>query len=214
MNKFRLHQLAPLTGILAVVLLIVSLTAIGMNDYLPSIDSIVAFLENNSAQASTYLYLGLLASFLMVWFAGTMSSAIAFGEGDTKRLARISFGGGLATGIVMAVTFAMTSAAIDRAGSAGGISREGATTLYDMRSSLVGGALPVTLALFTGAAGAAIMHSGSFPAWFGWLGVLAALFSLSPVGYLGQILPMIWLATASVWLFVRGLSARAIGVEV
>jgi hypothetical protein len=210
MNKFRLSQLAPLTGIVAVVLLIVSLTTIGMNNYLPSVDSIVTFLEDNAAQMGTWVYIGLLAAFLMVWFAGSLSSAIDTGEGDTNRLARITFGGGLATGIVIAITFAMTSAAADRAGSAGGgISPEGAPTLYDLRSSLVGGALPFTLSLFAGAAGAAIIRSGRFPAWFGWLGVLAALASLSPVGYLGQVVPMIWLAIVSVWLFVRGLSAEA-----
>jgi len=209
MNKFRLSQLAPLTGIVAVALLVVSLTTIGMNNYLPPVDSVVAFLDDNAAQMGTWVYIGLLSAFLMVWFAGSMSSAIDTGEGDTGRLARIAFGGGLATGIVMAVTFAMTSAAADRAGSAAGISREGATTLYDLRSSLTGAALPFALALFAGAAGAAIIRSGRFPMWFGWLGVLAALASLSPIGYLGQIGPMIWIAIASVWLFVQGLSAGA-----
>jgi len=207
MNKFRLSQLAPLSGVAAVALLIVGLTMTGMNNYLPSVDSIVAFLEDNSAQLGTWVYAGLLAAFLMVWFAGSVSTVIDTGEGDVGRLARIAFGGGLATGIVMAITFAMTSAASDRAGSLGGISPEGATTLYDLRSSLVGGALPASLALFAGAAGAAIIRSGGFPAWFGWLGILAALASVSPVGYLGQVVPMIWLAIASIWLFMRGLSA-------
>jgi len=212
MNKFRLSQLAPLTGIVAVALLIVSLTTIGMNNYLPSVDSLVAFLDDNAAQMGTWVYIGLLAAFLMVWFAGSLSSAIDTGKGDAGRLARVAFGGGLATGIVMAVTFAMTSAAADRAGSAGGgISPEGATTLYDLRSSLVGAALPFTLALFAGAAGAAIIQSRKFPAWFGWLGVLAALASLSPVGYLGQVVPMIWLAIASIWLFVQEMSTGATG---
>ena len=209
MNKFRLSQLAPLTGFVAVTLLIVSLTMVGLNNYLPSVDSIVAFLDDNAAQMGTWVYIGLLSAFLMVWFAGSMSSTIDTGEGDAGRLAQITFGGGLATGIVMAITFAMTSAAADRAGSAAGISREGATTLYDLRSSLTGAALPFALALFAGAAGVAMIRSGKFPAWFGWLGVLAAVASLSPVGYLGQIGPMIWLAIASVWLFVRGLSTGA-----
>lgn len=209
MNKFRLSQLAPLTGIVAVTLLVSSLTAVGLNNYLPSVDYIFTFLDDNAAQMGTWVYVGLLAAFLMVWFAGSVSSAIDTGEGDTGRLARIAFGGGLATGIVMAITFAMTSAAMDRASNArSGISPEGATTIYDLRSSLIGGALPFALALFAGAAGTAIIRSGRFPAWFGWLGILAALASMSPIGYLGQVMPMIWLAIASVWLFIRGLSVE------
>jgi hypothetical protein len=208
-NKFRLSQLAPLTGIVSVALLIVGLTTIGMNDYLPSVDRVVAFLNDKAAQMGTWVYLGLLSAFLMVWFAGSVSSASDSGEGDAGRLARIAFGGGLAAGIVLALTFAMTSAAADRASSAGGISPEGATTLYDLRSSLVGAALPISLALFAGAAGAAILRNKVFPAWLGWLGVLAALAALSPVGYLGQVGPMLWIAIASIWLSVRGLSAGA-----
>jgi len=209
MNKFRLSQLAPLTGIAAVALLIGSLTTIGMNNYLPSVDSVFTFLNDNASQMGIWIYAGLLSAFLMVWFAGSVSSAIDTGKDNVGQLVRITFGGGLATGIVMAAIFAMTSAATDRAGSVGGISAEGAITLYDLRSSLVGAALPFTLALFTGAAGGAIIRSSRFPAWFGWLGVLAAIASLSPVGYLGQVVPMIWIAIASIWLFMRGLAGGA-----
>jgi len=213
MDKFRLSKLTPLTGLTAVALLIVSLTKIGMNNYLPSVDSVVTFLDDNAAQLGSWVYIGLLAAFLMVWFAGSVSSAVDTGDGNTERLARIAFGGGLATGIVMAITFAMTSAASDRAGIAGGgISPEGAITLYDLRSSLMGTALPLTLALFAGAAGAAIIQSDRFPSWFGWLGLLAALASLSPIGYLGQVVPMIWLSIASVWIFIQGFSGRTEGV--
>jgi len=207
MTNSRFKQLAPLTGILAVALLILGLTKIGMNNYLASVDSIVTFLDDNASHMGTWVYIGLLAAFLMVWFAGSMSSAVDTGDGETGRLARITFGGGLGTGIITAITFAMTSAASDRASVAvGSISPEGATTLYDLRSSLVGTALPLTLALFAGAAGAAIIQSDRFPRWFGWLGVLAALASISPIGYLGQVVPMIWLAIASVWLFIQGMS--------
>jgi hypothetical protein len=196
-----------LTGIVAVALLIVGLTTGSMNDYLPSVDRIVAFVSDRAGQSAVGNYLGTLSTFLLMWFAGSVSSALDTGEGDSRRLAQIALGGGLACGLVAAVTFAMASASMGRAGSAAGISAEGATTLYDLRSSLIGETLPLTMALFVGAASAAILRNKVFPAWFGWLGVLAALASLSPVGYIGQLGPMVWIAIASVWLFVKGLSA-------
>lgn len=204
MSKFRLSQLAPLTGIVAVVLLILGLSMVGMNEYLPSVDQATAFLKNNAHEKGIWDYLGLVSSAFMVWFAGSMSSAVDTGEGDAGRLARITFGGGLAVGIVVAVAFATTVAAADR--SASGISPEEAVTMYDLRSGLTGAALPVSLGLFSGAAGAAIIRSGRFPAWFGWLGVLAGLAALSPFGYILQVGPLAWIAIVSVWLFVRGLA--------
>jgi len=207
MNKFRLNRLTPLTGLAAIALLIMTLTKIGMNDYLPSNEKITAFLDDHVGQMGIWVYVGLLASFLMVWFAGGLSSDLEKGNSNIGHLTRIAFGGGLATGIVMAIIFAIASAAFDRASVAGGgISPEGATTLYDLQSSLAGTALPLSLALFAGAVGVSIIQSNRFPLWFGWFGVLAALTSLSPIGYLGQVVPMIWLAIASVWLFIQGLS--------
>lgn len=92
-------------------LLRLGLTIVGMNDYLPSVDRIVSFLNDNAGEMGTWVYLGLLSAVSMVWFAGSVSSAIDTGEGDAGRLVRIAFGGGLATGIVTAITFAMTSEA-------------------------------------------------------------------------------------------------------
>jgi hypothetical protein len=207
MNKFRISQLAPLTGIVAMVLLLLGLIMVGLNEYLPSADQATAFLNNNAHLMGVWDYLGLLSSVFMVWFAGSLSSTLDTGEGDAGRLARIAFGGGLAAGIVVAITFATTVAAADRAASIGGVSPEQAITMYDLRSSLTGAALPVSLGLFAGAAGAAIIRSDRFPAWFGWLGIVAGLAAVSPFGYYLLIVAQVWIAVTSVWLFVRGLSA-------
>lgn len=96
---------------------------VGMNEYLPSVDQATAFL-NNAHEKGIWDYLGLMSSAFMVWFAGSLSSAVDTGEGDAGRLARISFGGGLMVGIVVAITFATTVAAADRTATAGGVSPE------------------------------------------------------------------------------------------
>jgi hypothetical protein len=192
---------------------------VGPNEYMPSAEQVTTFLNNNAHQMGSlwdYLgwdYLGLVSSVFIIWFAASVSSAVDTGEGDAGRLAHLTFGGGLAVGIVVAISFAMIMAAADRSASASGISPEEALTVVDLRGSLTGAALPVSLALFAGAAGAAIIRSRRFPAWFGWLGVLAALAALSPFGYILLVGPLAWIAIASVWLFMRGLSASTAGRE-
>lgn len=208
MNRFRLSQVASLTGILSVALQIgVSLVIFMKTDYLPGADDIVTFLSGSGEQSYVWPYLGMLGAFMMMWFAGCLSSAIDIGGGELERLKLITLGGGLATGSVMAVTFAVTSVSLARAGTAAGISPAGATTLYDLQGSLFGQALPVTMAVFVGGASAAILRNKAFPMWFGWLGVLAALGALSPIGYSLALGSMAWIAVASVWLFVRGVPA-------
>ena len=113
----------------------------------------------------------------------------------------------MASGLVLVAAFAVRSAAIGRAGAAGGISPEGAVTLLDLWGALMGEALPVSLAILVGAAAAASIRTAAFPAWFGWLSVLVALVSISPVGYIGQIAALVWMIMVSIWLFARGASS-------
>lgn len=207
MNNSRLNQMAPLTGVVATVLIVLAETLVSTGGYLPPADKIVAALNGSGSRASVGTYLGALSAFFLIWFAGSLRSALHEREGGAGRLSEVAFGGGVAAGLTLAIAFAVASAAIGRAGSPGSISPEGAVTLHDLRSALLGEALPLSLAVLVGASAAASIRTAVFPIWFGWVGVLAALASLSPVGYLGQIAALVWVATVSIWLSARKISA-------
>jgi hypothetical protein len=208
MNNSRLSQWAPLTGVVAAVLIVLGGIMTGMGDYLPPANEVVASLVNNS-NAPFGVYLGELSAFFLFWFAGSLRSALHEQENEAGQISTVAFGGGVAAGVVLLVVFASASAALGRAGALGGISTEGAVTLHELRSALLGEALPVSLAIMVGAAALAAFYTKAFPAWFGWLSGVVALICLSPIGFAGQIAALVWIAAVSIWLAVRRMSKTA-----
>ncbi len=206
MNNSRLERLAPLTGAVSVVLMIVGTVLIGAYDYLPPADDIVDFLNANYTRASIGGYLGTISAFFLIWFAGSVHSALRERESGAGRLSMVAFGGGVAGGISLAATFAVMTAAAQRAGVGGGISPEEAVTLSDLWGALGGLVVPVTLAAFIGATAIVSLRAGVFPTWFGWASGLIALGLLSPLGYLFAALSPLWVLVVSIWLYARGAS--------
>ena len=203
MNASSLERLAILSGVAWFALLMLGALIIGLYDYLPTAESVVDSLTDNSSQVSIGGYIGGISAFFLIWFAGSLRSALAEREGGQGRLSGVAFGGAVATALALAASFSILSIAAQRAGADGGISSVEAITLYDLWSGITGLVVPITLAVLIGASGVVSLRTGMFPTWFGWLSVAVALGSLSPVGYFGQIAAMVWVLTVSVWLYVR-----------
>lgn len=209
MKSSRFEQLETLSGAVSVGLLILAVVLVGIYDYLPPADRVADFLSANSTRVMTGGYLGALGAFFLVWFAGSLRSALREREGAPGRLSEVAFGGGVAAGVALVTGFATLTIAAERAGVGGGISAEGAVTLYDLWSGIAGLVLPISLAVLVGAAAVVSLRRAMFPAWFGWVSAVVALASLSPVGYLGQILAVVWVLAVSVWLYAWGASSTA-----
>jgi hypothetical protein len=193
-----------LTGLVFVALLVLGTALVGAYDYLPPADEIVDLLSNNSLRVSAGGYFGGISAFFLIWFAGSVRSALRQHEGGTERLTSLAFGGGVASGVAVATVFAIMLIAAQRAGAPGGIGTDGAVASYDLWSGLGGLVIPVTFAVFVGATAVASLRTGVFPAWLGWLSTVLALGLLSPVGYLFAVLALAWVAAVSIWLYARG----------
>jgi hypothetical protein len=147
---------------------------------------------------------GSMAAFFLIWFAGSVRSALLKREGGDGQLATVSFGGGLAASVALGISFIGIFAAGLRAGAPGGITPIGAVAMYDFWGQLTGQLFAIFMALFIGATAVVSLRSGLFPAWFGWVSVVVAVGLLSPFAYVVLALAMIWVLVVSIWLFVKG----------
>lgn len=80
-------------------------------------------------------------------------------------------------------------------------------TLNDLSGAFQGGLYGIALAVMIGATAVVSLRHKAFPSWFGWVSALLTLILLSPFGYVGLYVSVLWLAGASIWLYMRGRSS-------
>jgi hypothetical protein len=205
-NESRLERLAPLTGLVSVVLIILGAVVISNYDYLPPAEKVADFLNSNPTRVSTGAYLASISAFFLIWFAGSVYSALREREGGTGRLSMVAFGGGVAAAAAMGISFTAILSAGLRAGAPGGITPIGAVTMFDFWGQVMGQMFAISLAVFIGATAVVSIRTAVFPAWFGWVSALVAFGLLTPVAYFVLALAVVWLIVVSIWLYFRGTS--------
>jgi hypothetical protein len=201
-----LEKLAPLTGVIAVVLLGAGAALFGVYDYLPPAERLQETLSDNAGTVTIGGYLGSISAFFLIWFAGSVFSALREREGGARRLSAVAFGGGVASGIALAIGFSAIIASGARAGAEGGITPVEAVTMYDLYSQVLGQGFAVTMAVFIGATAVVSLRTAMFPAWFGWASALIAVGLLTPIAYIVLAAVLVWLIVVSIWLYRRGAS--------
>ena len=80
----------------------------------------------------------------------------------------VAFGGGVASGVTLAIGFSAILASGARAGTEGGITPVEAVTMYDLYGQILGQGFAITMAVFIGATGVVSLRTAIFPKWFGW----------------------------------------------
>jgi hypothetical protein len=206
MNSSRLERLAPLTGLVSVVLLIIGAVVISNYDYLPSAEKVANFLNGDPTRVSTGAYIASISAFFFIWFAGSVRSALIKQEGGTGRLSTVAFGGGVAAAAALGISFTAIISAGLRASAPGGISPIGAVTMFDFWGQIMGQMFAICLAVLIGATAVVSLRTGFFPAWFGWVSGLVAFGLLTPFAYFILAFAVVWLLVVSIWLYIRGAS--------
>ena len=204
MKGSRFERLAPLTGVVSVVLFVVGAVVISNYDYLPPAEKVADFLNGNPTRISTGAYLSSISAFFLIWFAGSVRSALIVKEGGTGRLSTVAFGGGVAAAAAMGISFTAIMSAGLRAGAPGGITPVGAVTMFDFWGQIAGQMFAICLAVFIGATAVVSIRRDVFPTWFGWVSALVATGLLTPFAYFILFFAVVWLVVVSIWLYVRG----------
>lgn len=206
MDGSRLERLAPLTGVVSVVLFLVGAVVISNYDFLPPAEKVADYLNSNPTRVYVGAYLASISGFFLIWFAGSVYSALREREGGTGRLSMIAFGGGVASAVALGIAFTSILSAGLRAGAPGGITPVGAVTMFDFWGQIAGQMFAISLAVFIGATAVLSIRTDVFPAWFGWVSVLVAFGLLTPVAYFILAFAVVWLLVVSIWLYLKGAS--------
>jgi hypothetical protein len=203
MSQSRLNRGSLLSGIVFVILWVLASAHGGELGFMPDGQDIVTFYSNNSSRFWLLGYIGTLSSFFLLWFTGTMHNVLKRAGQAGEFWANIAFGGGVAASAISAASFSPIQVGLaERAGNML-LSPESAVAISAISTGLLGVALPIAFAAFSGATGVAIIQTKLLPTWFGWLTVILTLGFLSPIGYYFHLGILLWIFILSVWLFAR-----------
>ncbi len=206
MRSSGLQRYAPLTGIAFFAFLLASFIVGGDTpDVDDSTEDVVAFWADNDSASIASAVLGAYAVVFYLWFAGSLRSAINVAEGAPGRLASIAFGGAVvyATGGAIVSAFQLALGDI-----AGDVPDEVVQTLSVIYADFF---FPFAIgnAIVTMATGLASLRYGLLPRWLGWVSILIAVVSVTPIGFVGFLAGVIWVIVVSVILFRRETAVAA-----
>ena len=190
---------APLSGLVAVALLVVSIVVTGFDsvDSNDSTQKVVDFWSDNDSKQVAGAFIGALATVPLLWFLGSLRSALRTGEGDTGRLSPIAYAGGIVLATTAAVDASIQFAVAE---SVGDVPPGVTQTLSVLYSDFFLG-FPVGVGTLLLAAGLAILRTKVLPVWLGWVAFVLGIVSLTPVGFFAFLVVLAWIAVVSVMLF-------------
>jgi hypothetical protein len=197
----RWERWAPLTGLVAVAVLLIAFIAVGgdtPDSTKDSAEKIFNFYRSHDNRQSTAAFVVMLGAAIFLLFAGTLRGTLARGSA-TRRLASISFGGGV---IAVAGFFYMASVhlgLVEAAKHTDANSTHALAILDDATWPLAAGGV----ALMILGAGISMLVTRSFPLWWGIVTTVIAVAVFTPVGFFAILACLLWIIVMSIWLTVR-----------
>jgi hypothetical protein len=181
MNDDRYAKYGAATGIVFVVLLVIGFLIVTPTppDLDAPVDEWATYYTDDQDAIRAGLVLVGLSLFFLVWFLGSLASALRIAAGN-PRLPSIAFGGGILLTAALFVLLSLVAAAAYRPDE---VSPELTRALNDVALMTGVPAIAGLLALF-GATALVILRATLLPAWLGWLSGLAAVAQLLTFGVL------------------------------
>jgi hypothetical protein len=202
------RQLLPLTGILAVVVIVIAFIVGGEPpDSDASVAEVVEFYEDNDDETMIGGALVAWGAVLFLFFASALRRALRAAEVEAGGLSALSFAGAIvfAVGIAIfaAIGFSLGDAATDL---------EPATvqTLHVMNVNFFFPAA-VGLSVFLLGTGIAAIKTGALPKWLGWIAILVGIVAVTPAGFVAFLLNGLFVIVVSVMLVMRAGDDRPTG---
>jgi hypothetical protein len=190
---------APLSGLLAVAILVASIIVTGFDsvDSNDSTQKVVEFWADNDSQQVAGAFLGALSLVPLLWFLGSLRSALRTAEGGTGRLSAIAYAGG-----IVLVAFAVVDSSLQFAvaESVGDVPAAVTQTLSVLYGDFFLG-FPVGMGTLLLASALAILRTRALPAWLGWVALLLGIVSLTPIGFFAFFVVLAWIVVVSIILF-------------
>jgi hypothetical protein len=189
---------APLTGVVAVLLLVGSLIVEGQPpDADAATEDVVRFYSENDARLLAATLIGGLAAAFLIWFGGSVF-ALRSAEGEPGRVSAIAFGGFLLAAAGLTMSFGFVFAAAQTVGE---VPAEVTQTLAVLGALFFAPfAVGVLVALLASAV--AILRHGARPRWLGHVTILIAVACVMSAGFGAAIAIAAWILATAVWVLI------------
>jgi hypothetical protein len=198
----RLERLAPLAGIVGVVLWVLGVLIMESSN--PGGDDpaeLLAWFRDDTGTILASGFIFMLGSVFFLIFVGALRARLVAAEGAGAFWTAIAFGAGLATAILtMLIPGPNLSAAISESELT-----EEAALAVSMIDDAFFIAAELSAALLLVATGLVILRYGALPRWLAWLGFVFALWLLiPPIGWAGLLFGVpLWTIIAAVLMWMR-----------
>jgi hypothetical protein len=211
------EQIATASGVVFVVLAMVAFALVGDAESGASTDEIITYFGDNADRVQIGAALFGLAGGFLLWFGGTIASALRRSEGDVAgRLPAIAIAG-VASSVALYLIGVGSWTAFARTAEEEGASR----ALYDLGQQIYGMS-SFTAAVFIWALSTGIMRTRLLADWVGWAGTALTVLlvvdgfyemvrdssGLSVLGTITFVAFLAWVLIASVML-TMGVRARS-----
>ena len=203
-----LRRLAPLTGIVFAALLVVTFLSPSSPGVHDTGQQVIAHYKLHHGASMIGGFCGALGVIFFVFFVGSLRSFLRGHEGG-EGLSAVAFGGALLLGTGGAIFSSLEWALAESRNS---ISPAAAEAINILSNELFW-PFEVGLVIFSIAIGLAILNTGALPKWLGWVAVVIGVVGVTPVGFFGFWVIMLWAVLVSILVFRRsaGPSAAAPG---
>ena len=206
-RSLRGSRLAPLTGLLFVVLTLASFSIGGEP---PDADAppgeVVEYWVDHEDSGMVGALVEALAATSLVFFGATLHRALRAVAPDGP-LPAAAFGGAVVAAAGIGVDASLRFAAADLAGD---VSPEVLQTINGLWSDFFFPMVVGMAALVLAASLAALAARALMPAWMAWIGVLVFVVLFTPAGFVGFLVGGVWIAALSILLWRRADRAPAV----
>jgi hypothetical protein len=207
MSSSRWERFAPLSGVVFFILIAGS---VGLSTDTPGTDSstvdTVSYWSAHDTRLIVSSVLGTLAVIFLIWFGGSLRSALLRAEGGQGRLSMLAFAGILTIAISGGVASGIEFTVADTVNDVPAVATQTLSVLNeDFFFAFAAGAV-----VFMFGSGLATLRYGALPRWLGWAAIVIGILSVAgPAGFAGFLLTLIWILVVSIVLYMRGAEASA-----
>jgi hypothetical protein len=201
MSNSRWERFAPLTGVVFFVLIAITFA---LSNDTPDTDSstadTVGYWSAHDSRLITAAIVGTFAVVFLIWFGGSLRSALRRAEGGDGRLSNLAFAGILVVGITGAIGSNLMFVVADTVGDIPDTATQTLSVISeDFFLPFVAGS-----ALLMFASGISALRYGGLPRWLGWVAIAIGIVSVTPLGFVGFIASFIWVLVVSIALYLAG----------
>lgn len=192
-----LRRLAPLSGIAFAVLLAVTFFATseppGQHD---SGAQVIAHYRDHHGSAMVGAYCGFLAVVFFVFFVGSLRTYFRDREGG-EGLSAVALAGAVMLGTGGAIFSGLEWALAETRNSIDPAAAEAINVL----SNNLFWPFEAGLVIFAIAIGLTIVRTAALPKWLGWVMIVIGVVGLTPVGFFGFLLSLIWAVIVAILVY-------------